>query len=70
MAVTGTHKLPMAKKLARAVRLGEHGMRVWLVLVLEGHWATTLNLKMEVWNPDESYLHAAIAFACPFGALY
>lgn len=62
--------MPMAKKFGRAVRLEEHGLRVQLEWVVEDHWASILNLKIEDWNPDEKYLPAVIAFECPFSALY
>ena len=46
--------LPMAKKLDSALRWEERGLRVQLELIFEDHWASTLNFKMEDWNPDEN----------------
>lgn len=43
MAITGTHRWRMAKKLGRAVRLREHGPRVQLKMVFEAHCASMLN---------------------------
>ena len=66
MAVTGTHRLPVAKKLDRAVRWEEPGLRVQLELVFEDHWASILSFKMEDWNPDENIFLLLL----PLSALY
>lgn len=35
LAITGAHSLPVAKKLARTVRLKDHGQMVWLALFFD-----------------------------------
>jgi len=38
LAITGTHRLLIAKKLDRVVGLGDHGLGGQLKLVFEDHW--------------------------------
>ena len=56
----------MSKKLDRAVRWEERGLRVQLELIFEDHWASTLNFKTEDWNPDENIFLLLL----PLSALY